>query len=294
MTAKILCPTDFSPASQHAVRVAARLAREAKADLELLHVWHLPALAFAGEYPIPGDALDRMVGDARKELARAVREATELLGRPVTSQFLDGAPWERTCDTIAADPKIDLVVMGTHGRTGFRRIMLGSVAGQVVRHARCSVLTVRGREGTQPYRRILCPVDFSASARRAAELAATLADPKGLGLTLLHAVQLPVFPMDPTMPAYVAEVEEEAHATLEAWAAELRAKTSLPVEARTVLGSASAQAIALLDAELTYDLVAVGSHGRTGLGRVLLGSVAEQLVRHAPCSVLVARAATAG
>ena len=63
----------------------------------------------------------------------------------------------------------------------------------------------------------------------------------------------------------------------------------MPIETRTLVGAPSAQALIALDSDLTYDLVAVGSHGRTGLGRLLLGSVAEQLVRHAPCPVLVAR-----
>lgn len=290
MFQKILCPVDFSSGSKQAMRVAVRMARTAGAELTLAHAWHIPALAFAGEYPMPAGAIDGMVADEQRELAAAVAEATALGAPRVTSRFVDGLPWESLCDLLRADPTYDLAVMGTHGRTGFRRILLGSVAEQVIRHAPCSVLTVRGRDAGPPFRHILCPIDLSASSRQAMNLAAELVAPDGQGIVLLHVLQLPpASVVDPATPPYAVEVERAARRHVEEWAAELRARVSVPVVTRIESGGPAARALTALDADMSFDLVVVGSHGRTGLTRVLIGSVAEQITRHAPCPVLVAR-----
>jgi universal stress protein A len=88
----------------------------------------------------------------------------------------------------------------------------------------------------------------------------------------------------------VAGLARDATRVLDEWAAELRARVAVPVATRILIGAPAAQALIALDSDVTFDLVVVGSHGRTGLGRLVIGSVAEQLVRHAPCPVLVARA----
>lgn len=256
----------------------------------LSHSWHMPAIAYAGEMPYPAGAIDGMVADEEQALGDAVREAEQLGAKRVSSIFLNGLPWEQLCETLRADAAFDLVVMGTHGRTGFRRILLGSVTEKVVRHAPCSVLAVRGRDGTHAFRHVLCPVDFSASSRHAVELAAALAARDGLGITLLHVVEMPrSYAVDASALTFVAGIERDATRVLEEWATELRGKVAVPVATRLLLGAPAAQTLIALDSEVTFDLVVTGSHGRTGLGRVLLGSVAEQLVRHAPCPVLVAR-----
>jgi nucleotide-binding universal stress UspA family protein len=290
MFRKVLCPLDFSPSSQHAMRVAIRLADAAGAELVLAHASHVPAMAFAGEATYPAGAIGDMVSDEEQALAVAMREAEQLGAQRLSSRFLTGPPWEQLCDVIRADPAFDLAVMGTHGRTGFRRILLGSVTEKVVRHAPCSVLAVRGRDGTDDFRHVLCPIDFSDSSRPAVALAAELAARDGLGITLLHVLQLAAgYPGDPATLAFVAELDRDATRLLGEWAAALRARVPVPVATRLLVGSPAAQTLIALDSEVTFDLVVVGSHGRTGLDRVLLGSVAEQLVRHAPCPVLVAR-----
>jgi nucleotide-binding universal stress UspA family protein len=139
---KILCPLDFSACSKNAMNVAVRLAVESHAELVLVHAWHLQALAFAGETPIPSDAVDAMARDAERELAKAKAEATKLGADRVTTQILMGAPWDQIVE-LARKEAVDLVVMGTHGRTGLKHVLLGSVAEKVVRHAPCSVLVVR-------------------------------------------------------------------------------------------------------------------------------------------------------
>jgi len=142
---KILCPIDFSPGSHEALRVAAELARESSAALVLAHVWDPPQWSLAGELA-PG-IIQEMVEAEELQLSRWKATAKELGAREVALELLTGAPWDQIVTAAQHDRAIDLVVMGTHGRTGLRHVLLGSVAEKVVRHAPCAVLVVRLREG---------------------------------------------------------------------------------------------------------------------------------------------------
>jgi nucleotide-binding universal stress UspA family protein len=289
---KILCATDFSPGSEHALRVAVRLAVRSQAELVIAHVWHVPVLAFANELTFPADTLMRMIDDDKRGLTAALGEATRLGAPRVTTRLLTGVPWEQITETLQAEPAFDLVVMGTHGRTGMARVLLGSVAEKVVRHAPCSVLAVRGRGDVVPFRHVLCPVDFSESSHNAVELAATLVEPGGDGIQLLHAIELPMtYSGDPLQTNFLVDLDRRATHQLEQWASKIHEEVAVPVVTRAMRGGPAAQALSALEDDPTFDLVVTGSHGRTGLQRVLLGSVAETIVRHAPCPVLVARAA---
>ncbi|MBL9017020.1 MAG: universal stress protein [Myxococcales bacterium] len=290
MFRKILCATDFSPGADHALRVAVRLANDANAELVVAHAWHVPAIAFSGETPYVPALLEEIATDSEKELAKVKQRALDLGAKRLSTQFGSGIPWDRVCSFAKDDPEIDLIVMGTHGRTGIRRMLLGSVAEKVIRHAPCSVLAVRGgRDGTKMFQHVLCPVDFSDSAHYAVELAGQLAAADGLGITLFHAFDVPVRFSAELPPDVIETVDRRTAALLEKLATELRGKVTVPVTVRTRIGTPGSQAIHVLEHEVTYDLAVVGSHGRTGVSRALLGSVAEKIVRHAPCPVLVAR-----
>ncbi len=281
---KILCPVDFSAGSQHAMHVAARLATRTEAELVLAYVWYLPPLMFASEYPFPYETIQLMVQDNERELAELAREATNRGATRVTTRSLTGVPWQQIVETLEADPTFDLAVLGSHGRTGLERILLGSVTERVVRHAPCAVLATRGRDETLGH--VLCPIDFSDHARRAVALAAELAGPGGI--TLLHVLELPVaYAGDPGIPGFLEGLDRRSAELLDQWAAELRATVAVPVTTRLIIGSPGAQTLTVLDRDPTINLVVMGSHGRTGIRRVLLGSVAEKVVRHARCSVLV-------
>lgn len=291
---KILCPTDFSPGSQHAMRVAVRLAADSGAELVLAHVWHVPPFAFGAIDPFPVEAIQRMARDREGDLAAATGKAIELGAGRVTSRFLTGVPWDQIVETLEGDQTFDLVVMGAHGRTGLARILLGSVTEKVVRHAPCSVLAARPSGESAAFARVLCPIDFSDGARHAVERAAELATPPGASITLLHVVELPfTYTGEPVTADFLGDIEKRSTSELEDWASDLRSKVSVPVTTEIRIGSPGAQILAILDHDPTFDLVAIGSHGRTGIRRVLIGSVAEQVVRHAACPVFVARARTA-
>ena len=283
---KILCAVDFSPVAQQAMASAVRLANEYDAELVLVHAWYVPT-ALAGEYAYPADIVAQTTNDAQHRLATAIAEATTLGAKRVTAKLTHGVPWQQIVEAAKSDPGCDLIVTGSRGRTGVGRVLLGSVAELVVRHAPCPVLTVHPQNEPKPFSHILCPVDFSPSSRAAAELAIELVQPSGAGVTLLHVIDM-AFASGELRPREIyRDVDRKATELLYAWARELTAKASVRVTQQTRIGSPGAELLAALDADRTFDLVVMGSHGRTGLPRLALGSVAEKTVRHAHCPVLV-------
>jgi nucleotide-binding universal stress UspA family protein len=288
---KILCPTDFSPGSRQAMRLATDLANRDEAELVIAHSWYVPPTAFAGEQAFSPEVLQDMADDAQRDLDAAVREASGDGARRVSGKLLSGTPWAEIETALEKEP-FDLCVIGTHGRTGLSRILLGSVAEKVIRHSPCSVLAVRSqseRAPSAPFAHVLIPTDFSESARLALDLATQLVRPDGT-ITLLHVLEIPIiYSGEMSLDDIRRVLDKESATALDQEAARLRAKTTATVEVISRVGYPGAQTLAALDADRSVDLVVMGSHGRTGIKRVLLGSVAEKVVRHAHCPVLVAR-----
>jgi nucleotide-binding universal stress UspA family protein len=272
------------------MRVAIRIANEVGAELVLLHAWSLPSLAYASEYVFSGELIQEVCDASRRCLETAVHEATTLGGKRVTSRLVAGAPRYEIPRLLEQDPAFDLVVVGTHGRTGIRRVLLGSVAENVVRHAPCSVLVVRPDSAVAPFRRVLCPIDFSESSRHAAELAAKLVPSGSPGITLLHVIEPPLdYDRQLSQVDFLRDLDRRICKYLGEWVAELGGKAASPVNQLCRVGRPGGEILKALDEDPAFDLVVMGSHGRTGLARVFLGSVAEKIVRHAKCPVLVAR-----
>ena len=145
---KILCPVDFSANAEHALRYAVALAQSHGAELVLLHVMEMP------DYALPEGTLAVGVTtlDLVRELEEGCRQQLEALAESaradvaqVTTQFVTGAPFVEIV-RAARDQEADLIVMGTHGRSGLAHMMIGSVAEKVVRKAPCPVLTVKHPE----------------------------------------------------------------------------------------------------------------------------------------------------
>ncbi len=277
---KILCPTDFSDGSRHALELATRLARRHHAELVILHAWDLPV--YMDGYAIAPSVIDQMNADATKLLADAMHSATEAGVTHVSGRDVGGAAWRVIVDQVGDDPAIDLVVMGTHGRTGLRRVLLGSVAEKVVRLASASVLAVHPDDRVGELATILCPTDFSEEAMYALRLATQVVDPSlpGARIDLVNVVEVPV--AGTHIAAMVAARETEAASHLERLAAQVTSPCRIVV--RTEAGHVGEQLVTLVENEV-HDLVVVGH----GVKRAPLGSTAEKLVRHAKCPVLVAR-----
>ncbi|HEY0990430.1 MAG TPA: universal stress protein, partial [Kofleriaceae bacterium] len=239
---KIMCPVDFSPGSQQAMRTAVRIANEQDAELVLVHSWYIPAATFAGDYVYAGDIVQAMTDDAQRALENAVDEARKLGARRVTSRILNGLPWQQIVEAAQREPGLGLIVIGTHGRTGLSRVLMGSVAELVVRHAPCPVLTIRPGNESKPYTHVLCPVDLSKPAREAMNLAAELVKPGTAGITLLHVLELPVsYTGELPIPDFHRDLDARAAALLDRWTAELKAKVNVPVTQRTRIGRPGAQ-----------------------------------------------------
>jgi nucleotide-binding universal stress UspA family protein len=142
---KIVCPVDFSPGSRQALRAAAELSRDWSAAVTLVHVWEPPKWS-SGEVMLAPEVVQSTIDAEQAELEIWKTTAKQLGAREVDTRFLTGVAWDTLVELLKGDPAIDLVVMGTHGRTGLRHVLLGSVAEKLVRFAPCAVLVVRDRE----------------------------------------------------------------------------------------------------------------------------------------------------
>jgi nucleotide-binding universal stress UspA family protein len=298
--ARILCPTDFSEASTHAVDLAVTIATVYKARIAALHV-----VAAGVVVPEFGLATVDSIDEPGLSALRATTEAglSAAVGAGVgVDVFVDvGSPAARILDRAAMLPA-DLIVMGTHGKGGFQHLVLGSVTERVLRKSVCPVLTVPPRaQATSrvPFRRLLCAIDFSESSMAALQFAISLAEETAAKLTMVHVLEWPW--EEPPSPRFedlpgeqgaaLAEFrryrEKMASTRLEALAA---AANRLPQPPATRLRSGKSY-VQILDVanDEGSDLIVIGVHGRNPFDMMLFGSTANQVVRRASCPVLTLR-----
>lgn len=140
---KILCPVDFSEPSRLALETATRLATECGAELVIVHVWESPMYPNCSEAIIHNEMLAPILKDEEAKLAALKRETQDLGAKQVSAKLLYGVPWYAIAGESRNDPTYDVIVVGTHGRSGIKHVLLGSVAERVARHASCPVLLVR-------------------------------------------------------------------------------------------------------------------------------------------------------
>ncbi len=141
----ILCPVDFSEPSQFALRTATLLAIDCRAELVVVHVWQSPLHPEHSELILQNQILASVKREKQDALAASKRDVEALGLERVRTKLLYGVPWDAIVRESCAD-SYDVVVMGTHGRTGLKHVLLGSVAERVARHAGCPVLLVRPRD----------------------------------------------------------------------------------------------------------------------------------------------------
>ncbi len=285
---KILVPTDFSEFADRAIETAERLVKSAGAEIHLLHVLHLPVQAVSPEMAVvPVGFWQDLRAFAQKKLD-ASRAAIEKQGLRCTAEIIEDVPGF----AIAAAAKrtnADLIVMGSRGLTGLRHVLLGSVAERTVRTAPCPVLTVKHEtKGGLELRKILVPMDFSPASDRALALAKELA--KGAGpahLILVHAYYVPIeleqFLIQQGNPV-LERLSETVTKDLEKILTGLQ---DAGISSEYVANrGAPERLIVELAKQKHADLIVMGTHGRRGLTHMLLGSVAERVVRTAECAVL--------
>jgi nucleotide-binding universal stress UspA family protein len=291
---RILVPTDFSATSDAALAYARRLATWFGARIHLVHAFEDPftRAAFTPEVyaPLPASMRDEMIRNVRQQLVE--RLAAETPPVEGTSEVVTGTTAESIVD-YARLIEADLIVLGTHGRGGMAHLLLGSVAERVVRTAPCPVLAVRAAPGSAAVRQILVPTDFSANSDEALEYGVMLAERVGATLQLLHVLDDPFVAEGLAAEAYIAEAPAMRTAMLQNARERLAHRTAPSRPGVTIAGEVlfghGAKTIAEYAEARGIDLIVMGTHGRTGVAHLLIGSVAERLVRSARCPVLTVR-----
>jgi len=281
----VLVATDFSAAAARAVERAAQLPIGPGSALTVLHV--LPP----GCRPEERADAERQLGNAMSAVVAAAARA----GRRELDAFprlVEGTPFVEIVRT-ARHGRNDLVVVGRHGRRRFRDLLIGSTAERVIRKGDTSILVVASAP-RGPYARPLVAVDCSDAAGGALELAWRLAEPVDQALEVVLAFQPPA-PEGAILRARFSagealQLRQDAQRAAEAAVDAFLAGREPVTPAAAVVREGDARCVILdLAAERDSDLLALGTHGRSGLAHMLLGSVAEAVIRAASCDVLVAR-----
>ena len=301
----VLVPLDRSSLAEEAIGRATSIARGSGADATIDIVLVHEPFPFAGYADLPWDGGESEV--EQKYVEAIAAEIQSGANVQTTCAVLRGEPAEMICQRVR-DIHADLVVMTSHGRTGFSRAWLGSVADAVMRNSPVPVLMLRPEHGAsdrraaeKPIRRILVPLDGSALSAGVLPATVSLARAAGAKLLLLRAV--PIVPVltsyEPTTPitlvplvrdqAATDELSEAAQRELDTVAARLRDETKLEVEAHVVVEEHMAAAIADFAVANDVDVIAMSTHGR-GATRWLFGSVADKVLRASKIPVLLRRA----
>jgi nucleotide-binding universal stress UspA family protein len=307
---KILCPIDFSDFSRHAFDRAVAIARSHRAALTALHVVPIqlaaPALPYVepqslGPFQISEADRERIVAELQRFLAvdPSVPDAIDV---KVSFEATEAPDIHQEILERAEQLPADLIVMGTHGRSGFERLMLGSVTEKVLRKARSPVLTVPSAlsdvvpVGRGPFERILCGVDFSECSMSALRYASSLAEESRARLTVVHVIELAPPAYDPLvgppidLPGYRQACETASRERLRN-VIPAAVRRSTDIEELIVCGKPHHEVLRIAE-DRRSDLIVLGVHGRNVVDRMLFGSTVEPVVRRAHCPVLTVRAET--
>jgi nucleotide-binding universal stress UspA family protein len=266
----LVLATDGSENTAQATMAAVDIARRRGSEIHLLHVWHDVHTSYAHGF-VKGE----LRRQGRETLNEEVKRIQEKGGTVTRSHLREGRTFEEAI-RLGEETAADLLVVGSRGHSGLRRMLLGSNSEEIIHHAHRPVLVVRSGENVWPPTRVVAGDDFSKDARKAATLAANLGNIFGAQMLLLHAV--------PQLPQASGEAVE---AKLEDRAGELEDLLQQRPKTRVVAGD---PAEVLLEAAQEGErpaLVAVGSRGLGPVGRLRLGSVSTRVIRAGPGAVLV-------
>jgi len=279
----ILIATDFTPQDKQAFGLACQIARAWRAKLLIAHIDDSSPQSSEN---LGGD-LDpnkRLFGVFPRDLGISY-DYIQRHGRPAA-----------IIRQIAEEKDVDLIVLGTHGRQGIERMFSGSIAEMVLRDANCPVVTIRrpsgptarsGKGTKKGAEKILVATDFSAHSYAALDFASLLAQSLGAVITVLY-VDDSEAPAKPSTGAVAADDGGKHH---KVWNQLIKVKpTGHNTEfTHKLLVGPAAETITEFVNEHDFDYVVLGTHGRSGIGRVLMGSVAEHVVRTANCPVFTVK-----
>ena len=310
MNRRILVPVDGSPFAEQAIPVAARIASRIDAAVELVLVHdvsvavatlNVSAVAMPNFPQVPRaetEPVTAMRADYLLQLTDRVRREFAV---DIRSTLLEGSVVDALADY--ANTNADMVAMTTHARGGISRFWLGSVADGLVRHLTKPVLLIKPSEGeaatahtdARAFRRVLVPLDGSALAESILDpLLQIVIDPDQDIVCRLLTVRAPALPLVvPSIPLAgvpVADQSPDQDASAERYLHDIaqQLEPRLCVETRFALGL-PAQTILEQAQEMDADLIAMATHGRGGLRRLLIGGVADKVLRGASTTVLLFR-----
>lgn len=308
---RILFATDFSASSHQAYGTALRLAHSHGAELHVLHALTLaepePPSPMGEEEGVEVSASQRLFRGTISELMEKLHVAQEKEAEArlqwhaeasdgtvtLVPSFRRGTSPASVILAYAEERDVDLVIIGSHGRRGIRRALLGSVAEEVVRLASCPILTVRGEPAASVdvrFDRIVVPIDFSMHSDVALRHAAGLARLFEAEIHLIHVVhellQPDFYYPSGSRTLSVEVLREKAAEKLEELAE--RHLDGQSVRHHVRVGRAAHEIVELAK-ELPADVIVISSHGLTGVPAMLLGSQTAFVVRRAPCSVLTVK-----
>lgn len=292
---RILVPLDGSQFSEAALPVALRLAHHAGSSLTLIVVLE-DEWVRAGSWPAAA-----LKTQLEEYLETVADKASSLTEAPLAVTVVDG-PVASTLQRFIESEDIELVVMSTHGRGTVHRAWLGSVADYLIRHLQIPVVLVRPVEPTPEwekeapeFRVVLVPLDGSPEAEKVLDWVGRIAHPAGAAYRLLSVVPQPTPFATPYLPHAARALREalergreEAERYLETVKTRLEA-SGVSVSASVEVGVHPATGILHAAKAADVDLVAITTHGRSGVSRLMLGSVADKIVRGADLPVLVVR-----
>jgi nucleotide-binding universal stress UspA family protein len=290
---RVLCAVDFSEISQHALDHAAAIAHWYQAQLTLLHAF-VTVPTMDGPPLVLADANRESVEESIRQMAVRVPADVHVDVRVEQAEHVHNEILHHLAVTGA-----DLLVLGTHGRSGFQRLFLGSVTEKVIRKATRPTLVVPPRAPDVPpdapvqFKRILCAIDFSDSSLSALGYALNLAKEADAHLTLLHVIEMPPeLRENPMAPDFDID---RIHAAAQAEALR-RLRDLIPEQARTyatvetaVVEGGAYRCVLRRAAEEQADLIVMGVHGRSPLDLLVFGSTTHHVIRTATCPVLIVR-----
>lgn len=277
----ILVASDLSARSDRALARAALLARQHQAKLVAVHVV---------DEELPAALADRQSEDADRSLRAALAALPDSAGLASEVRVVIGEHYQ----TILAEAETtgaDLVVIGQHRKDVLLDLFRGSTGERIIRFGNRPVLVVKSAP-THTYVSMLAAVDFSPPSRRAIEVAVKLAP--DADVKLVHAFDIPFRGLlfgGASMEQIAKKHQQQFQEMVEAQTREFLAALSAPITLRQVIAREGGpeEIVLAVAAETRSDLLVVGTHGRSGMGRALLGSVAEGLLQRAPCDVLAVR-----
>jgi nucleotide-binding universal stress UspA family protein len=287
---RILVPTDFSDASDRALDLAKEIAERFDAEIHILHVRVILDAPSVDASIL--DEVERILTISEPQTRKTLEEASAVGGARISPHMKRGViPADVIIDAVG-EYSCDLVIMGTHGRRGFKRLLAGSVAREVVHRSPVPVITTHADTDSHfPPCKILVPVDFSDFCLETVEWATVVAPVLGARVTLLHVIQPMIYPefyaLDSLPEEHKWRVIKHCHEVLEEIAREHFPNHGCDF---AVVEGHVAESIRRYALDHDQDLTVIASRGLSGVAHVVLGSVAERLVRCSEIPVLTMKA----